>query len=82
MFQVDDNGNRQCNSCGITFDIYQDGEGLLNLEEILDCAEQQQKQWQQKNPKIDLLGYFCCRCADLTIRQIEENKNENEITYC
>jgi len=76
MFQVDDNGNRQCNSCGITFDIYQDSEGLLNLEEILECSEQQQKQWQQKNPKIDLLGYFCGRCADLTIRQIEENNYE------
>jgi hypothetical protein len=66
-----DQGYRDCNSCGITFNLYQD-EGLLNLEEILECSEQQQKQWQQINPKIDLTGYFCGCCADLTIEQIEE----------
>ena len=75
MMQSFDLGYRKCNSCGITFDIYQDSEGLLNLEEILECSEQQQKQWQQRNPKIDLLGYFCGCCADLTIKQIEENNN-------
>ena len=67
---VFDQGYRDCNVCSECFNLYAD-EGLLNLEEILDCSEQQQQQWQSNNPRIDLTSYFCSDCAEHTIQQIE-----------
>ena len=65
-----EDGYRDCNVCSESFNLYAD-EGLLNLEEILDCSEQQQQQWQSSNPRIDLTSYFCSDCAKHTIQQIE-----------
>ena len=65
-----DQGYRDCNVCSESFNLYAD-EGLLNLEEILECSEQQQQQWQSNNPRIDLTSYFCSNCAEHTIKQIE-----------
>jgi len=65
-----EDGYRDCNLCGESFNLYAD-EGLLNLEEILECSEKQQQQWQSNNPRIDLTGYFCSNCAEHTIQQIE-----------
>lgn len=66
-----EDGYRDCNLCGHSFNLYADDEGLLNLEEILECSEQQQQQWQSNNPRIDLTSYFCSNCAEHTIQQIE-----------
>ena len=66
-----DQGYRDCNLCSKSFNLYADNEGLLNLEEILECSEQQQQQWQSNNPRIDLTSYFCSDCAEHTIQQIE-----------
>ena len=66
-----EDGYRDCNLCGHSFNLYADDEGLLNLEEILECSEQQQQQWQSNNPRIDLTSYFCSDCAEHTIKQIE-----------
>ena len=69
----DDNGYRDCNVCGKSFNLF-DGYGLLDLEEILDCTEERQHQWQKENPNIDLTGYFCSNCAGDTIEDIEGNE--------
>ena len=65
-----EDGYRDCNVCSESFNLYAD-EGLLNLEEILECSDQQQQQWQSNNPRIDLTSYFCSNCAEHTIQQIE-----------
>ncbi len=70
-----EDGYRDCNVCSKSFNLYADDEGLLNLEEILECSEQQQQQWQSNNPRIDLTSYFCSDCAEHTIKQIEEKIN-------
>ena len=72
---TEDNGYRDCNVCGESFNLYADDEGLLNLEEILDCTEERQHQWQKENPDIDLTGYFCINCAGDTIEDIEGENN-------
>ena len=66
-----EDGYRDCNLCSKSFNLYADDEGLLNLEEILECSEQQKQQWQSNNPRIDLTSYFCNNCAEHTIQQIE-----------
>ena len=71
---TEDDGYRDCDVCGKSFNLF-DGYGLLNLEEILDCTEERQHQWQKENPDIDLTSYFCGNCAGDTIEDIEGNDN-------
>ena len=65
------NNYRDCEVCTKPFNIFHDGEGLLDLQEILDCSDQQLAEWQNKNPDTDLTGYFCSKCATDTIRDVE-----------
>jgi|TARA_E500000178_G_C16610585_1_gene568856 hypothetical protein len=62
---------RDCEVCTKPFNIFHDVEGLLDLQEILDCTDQQLAEWQNKNPDIDLTNYFCSECATDTIKNIE-----------
>ena len=70
MSKLNDN-YRDCEICTKPFNIFHDAEGLLDLQEILDCTDQKLAEWQNKNPDIDLTSYFCSNCATDTIKDIE-----------
>ena len=67
---------RNCEVCKTNFDWNNELDGCLDIEEILDCSDNQINKWQEQNKNIDLQSYFCSECADKTIQAIEENENE------
>ena len=64
---------RQCNACN-KVDEYENM--CMDLLEILECSNERIKQWENKNPNIDLLDWFCSPCASKFIKEIEESNNE------
>jgi hypothetical protein len=66
---------RECQSCNRDFnwDIEGVGEsdGILDLQEILECSESRIKEWEKQNPNIDLSAYFCWSCVSKVGDEIE-----------
>ena len=60
----------KCEVCNEKVDL--DYNGILNLQEILECSEQRLNQWEKDNPNIDLLDWFCMSCCEKVGNEIEE----------
>jgi hypothetical protein len=68
---------RTCENCKENFDwdCERTGdEGILDLQEILDCSETTITKWEKQNPNIDLHGYFCWRCTSKIGDEIEKGE--------
>ena len=61
---------RTCENCNTNFSL--DTQGILNLEEVLECSEHKIKQWESNNPNIDLSAYFCWDCTTKVGNEIEK----------
>jgi len=70
---------RTCENCEQNFywDCEGTGEsdGILDLQEILDCSETKIIKWEKQNPKIDLSAYFCWTCTSKIGDEIELGEN-------
>ena len=62
----------KCEVCNEKVDL--DYNGILNLQEILECSDNRVAEWEKENPNIDLYNYFCWECTEKIGREIENAK--------